>query len=197
MKILRPCLIVFALLTLLTGAVYPAAITAVAQLLFADRANGSLVPIGKEPRGSALIGQRFSAPAYFWPRPSASNYSALPSGASNLGPTSAALRQAIAERSKHLAPYINGPIPPDLLLASGSGLDPHLSPEAALAQIDHVAAARHLSAADKTKLADLVRARTQSPQWRLFGAARVNVLQLNLDTDAAFGPPANQEGERP
>jgi len=187
MKNLKPCIVLYVMLTILTGAVYPTAVTVISQLLFTDKANGSLVRTERDIRGSLLIGQKFNSPAYFLPRPSASDYSALPSSASNQGPTSASLKRAVDERQRRLAPYITGEIPADLLLASGSGLDPHISPAAALAQIDHVAKARHLSESQKFRLDKLVRQHIEAPQWGIFGAPRVNVLKLNMETDRMFG----------
>lgn len=190
MRILRPCILLFLILTGATGIVYPAAVTVISQLLFPYQANGSLIRIGSRVGGSALIGQNFTSPAYFWPRPSASDYSALPSAASNQGSTSAALMKAVKEREKRLSPFIPGKIPADLLLASGSGLDPHISPEAALSQVPHVARARHLSKSQEARLEGLVRQRIELPQWGIFGAPRVNVLLLNMNVDRVFGAPA-------
>ena len=187
MKNLKPCIIVYLMLTVLTGALYPTVVTAISQALFSDKAYGSLVRIGNEIQGSLLIGQNFTSPAYFWPRPSASDYSALPAASGNQGPTSDALKREVDARRGHLAPYITGEIPPDLLLASGSGLDPHISPQAALAQVDYVAKARNLSDSQKAELEKLVRSYIEPPQWGIFGAPRVNVLKLNMATDFMFG----------
>ncbi len=192
MKNLRPCIVVFLMLTFLTGVVYPLAVTAVSQLFFRDKANGSLLIIGEDTRGSLLIGQKFENPAYFRSRPSMTDYSAMPSGASNQGPTSEALRQAVEDRKNELTRSIPGQIPPDLLLASGSGLDPHISPDAAFAQIDHVAKARSLSPEQKTGLTELVKRCIEEPQWGIFGAPRVNVLRLNLAADGLFGTPVSE-----
>jgi len=192
MKNLRPCIVIFVILTALTGVLYPLAVTVVSQLFFRDKANGSLLTIGEDTRGSLLIGQRFENPAYFRSRPSKSDYSAMPSGASNQGPTSEALRQAVEDRESELSSTIPGRIPPDLLLASGSGLDPHISPEAAFAQIDHVAKARNLSPQQKTGLTELVKRCIEEPQWGIFGAPRVNVLKLNLAADGLFGTPVSE-----
>ncbi|MFA6449290.1 MAG: potassium-transporting ATPase subunit KdpC [bacterium] len=189
MKNIKACVFIFLLLTAITGALYPAAVTAVAQLLFADKANGSLIRRGDEIRGSRLIGQKFTSPAYFAGRPSASDYSALPSAASNQGPTSASLKSAVEGRRRNLTSRISGTIPADLLLASGSGLDPHISPEAALVQIDHVAKARNLSGMRRTQLERLVRRSIEGPQMGIFGAPRVNALKLNMETDHIFGAP--------
>jgi len=196
MKNIRPCIVLFLILTAVTGVLYPAAVTAVAQLFFSDKANGSLIRQGDEFRGSLLIGQKFTSAAYFFPRPSASNYSALPSAASNQGPTSDSLKRAVEERRKHLAQYISGAIPADLLLASGSGLDPHISPGAALAQVGHVAKSRHLSGEQTVRLKELVTRSIEGPQMGIFGAPRVNVLKLNMETDRMFGIPKTDGDER-
>jgi potassium-transporting ATPase KdpC subunit len=196
MKNIRPCIMVFIMLTLLTGVIYPSAVTIVAQTAFSDRADGSLVKEGNEVRGSLLIAQKFTSPAYFHPRPSASDYSALPSGASNQGPTSALLKNDVDQRRKELASFNSGEIPADLLLASGSGLDPDISPEAALWQVDSVAKARNLSDDGKAELEELVRRHVEEPQMEIFGAPRVNVLQLNMDTNLAFGVPESGGDKR-
>jgi len=187
MRNLKHCILIYLALTVLTGYIYPITVTIATQLSFPDKANGSLIYKSGEIRGSKLIGQNFTGAEYFWPRPSISDYSAMPSSASNEGPTSEALKQSIENRKNELAPYIGGKIPADLLMASASGLDPHISPEAALAQVDHVAEARNLSSDQKTELENLVRQHIERPQWGIFGAARVNVLELNLAVDEKFG----------
>jgi potassium-transporting ATPase KdpC subunit len=183
----RPALVILALLTLLTGVVYPLAVTAVAQAAFPQQANGSLVSAGGQVVGSALIGQANADPRYFWPRPSAIDYNPLPSGGSNQGPTSAALQKAVADRAAQLRAahhlLADAPLPPDLLFASGSGLDPHISPEAARLQIDRVAQARQFTAAQRAALAALVERAVEPPQLGLLGQPRVNVLLLNLALD--------------
>jgi K+-transporting ATPase ATPase C chain len=189
MKNLKPCIVVYLILTALTGIAYPLLITGISQIAFPESANGSLIHTDGDIRGSILIGQDFTNPAYFWSRPSACSYDALPSSASNQGPTSEALRQSIDSRKSQLAQFITGDIPADLLLASGSGLDPHISPEAALAQIGHVAQARNLSPEQVSNLGELVRQSIEKPQWGIFGASRVNVLKLNLAVDHMFGSP--------
>jgi K+-transporting ATPase ATPase C chain len=196
MRILRQFVTIYLALTALTGVAYPLAVTAASQLLFSDRANGSLVIDKGEVRGSRLIGQDFTSPVYFQPRPSMTDYGTLPSGASNLGPTSGLLRQAIENRERELALDIPGPIPVDLLTASASGLDPHISPEAAFAQVGHVARARGLSADQEASLIELVMQHVEGPQWHVFGAPRVNVLELNLATDDMFGRPLAEGAER-
>ena len=194
MKNLKSALILYGALTLLLGAAYPALVTVAVRAVFPKPAAGSLVRVDGEVIGSSLLAQAFDSPAYFWPRPSAGNYGAVPSAASNLGPTSAGLKQAVEERKTRLAPFFSGPVPAELLLASGSGLDPHLSPEAALAQIGHVARARRLNAEAREQLTALVNEQIEGPQWGVLGRPRVNVLLLNLALDSRF--PASRPGEK-
>lgn len=163
-------------LTVLTSVAYPLLVTGIAQTLFPREANGSLVRFGDTLAGSTLLAQRFSAPRYFWPRPSAADYATVPSGASNQGFTSRKLLAAIEERRRTLGPDA----PADLLTASASGLDPDISPAAASFQIARVAAARNLP---PERVADLVAAITQPPQLGFLGEPRVNVLRLNLALD--------------
>ena len=131
----------FLILTIITGVIYPLLVTGIAQALFPKQSNASLVKVHNQKIGSTLIGQKFTSPCYFWSRPSAVDYSPLPSGGSNSGPTSALLKEQIAQRRNSLA-LANGKleneVPNDLLFASGSGLDPHISPEAAFFQADRV-----------------------------------------------------------
>jgi len=196
MKNLKSAIILYVILTALTGIAYPLFVTGISQAAFPEKANGCLVYSDGEIRGSFLIGQTFTDPAYFWSRPSVSSYDTLPSAASNQGPTSAALKQAVDARKKDLAHSISGEIPADLLMASGSGLDPHISPEAAYAQIDHVAHARNLSPEQVLNLEDLVRQLIEKPQWGIFGASRVNVLKLNLAVDHMFGAPRSEGADK-
>jgi len=177
MKTILQALRLFLLLTLLTGVAYPLAVTVAGRLFFPNPASGSLVSHEGKPVGSALLAQKFESARYFWPRPSAGDYATVPSGASNLGPTSDALRKAIEERRVKFG----ADAPVEMLTASGSGLDPHISPEAASQQIARVAAARSLDAAH---VASLVAESTEPPQWGIFGEPRVNVLALNLRLDA-------------
>jgi K+-transporting ATPase ATPase C chain len=185
---MRPLLVLFALLTVVTGLAYPLAVTGIGRVFFADQASGSLVRRGGAVVGSSLIGQSFQEPKYFWGRLSAT--APMPnngagSGASNLGPTNPALIDAVRGRIEALKAADPGnvaSIPVDLVTASGSGLDPHISPAAALYQVMRVARARHL---DPIRLRQLVVAHVEEPQWGIFGEARVNVLLLNLDLDRA------------
>ncbi|WP_415923218.1 potassium-transporting ATPase subunit KdpC [Steroidobacter sp.] len=187
MSELRPALVSFLLLTLITGVAYPLAVTGIAQTLFADQANGSLITSGDKLRGSRLIGQPFSDPKYFFGRPSATSpqpYNGAASSGSNLGPTHPALAKAVAERVamlRELDPDNQAPVPVDLVTASASGLDPHISPAAAEYQVKRVARARDLPEADVRKL---VEDATEGRTFGLLGEPRVNVLELNLALDA-------------
>jgi potassium-transporting ATPase KdpC subunit len=189
-SLLRPALLLFVVLTLLTGVVYPLAVTGVAQLVFPARANGSLIMDGGKAVGSELIGQPFSSPKYFWGRPSATSpqpYNGTASGGSNQGPTNPALVDAVKDRVAALRtadPGNKAPVPIDLVTASGSGLDPHISPAAAYYQVSRVARARGIA---EDSLRKLVAQQTQSPWLGLFGEGIVNVLQLNRELDKMHG----------
>jgi K+-transporting ATPase ATPase C chain len=178
--------ITLALFTLLTGLVYPLAVTGMAQLIFPYQANGSLMQRDGQGIGSQLIGQSFTAPQYFWGRPSATApfpYNAAASSGSNLALTNPALEQAIQARIQALQsadPGNDSPIPIDLVTASASGLDPHISVAAALYQVPRVALKRGLSEA---QVCLLVEQYTQGPQFGFLGEPRVNVLMLNLALD--------------
>jgi len=190
MKHFWPALKIFLALTVLTGIVYPLAITGISHRAFPHKAQGSLVNVNGQEVGSVLIGQKFTGPGYFWPRPSAVDYNPLPSGGSNLGPISATLKSQVDQRRDALASALGksaADIPPDLLFASGSGLDPHISPPAAFFQINRVAQARNLDSADRKKLRSLVTSRIEKPDWYFLGQPRVNVLLLNIAVDTAFG----------
>lgn len=189
---LRPALALTLFFTLLTGLAYPLAMTGLAQFLFPAAANGSLLTIGDTVIGSALIGQSFTAPAYLHPRPSASNWNAAGTGASNLGPTSALLVATVADRRVAWEAENAVPAPIDAITASGSGLDPDISPETALAQADRIAAAR---AADPVAIRTLISDHIIGPTLGLYGEPRVNVLLTNLALDETFSmAPAAAEG---
>ena len=183
---LRVALISTIVLAAILCGIYPAAVWGIAQLLFPEQANGSLVFRGRTAVGSSLIGQDFKGAGYFHPRPSAagSGYDAAGSGGSNLGPTSKKLLEAVSERTRSyraenaLADEVR--VPADAVTASGSGLDPHISVPNALLQAPRVAHARGL---DRETVVGLVREHTEGPDLGLLGEARVNVLLLNLDLD--------------
>ena len=184
---LRPALMVLVVLTLITGFLYPLMITGIAQILFPRQADGSLILFNGKPVGSSLIGQPFDAPKYFWGRPSATSpfpYNAAASSGSNLGPTNDALIKAVQARVDRLkAADLGSPlaIPVDLVTASGSGLDPHISPAAAEYQVRRVAQARNL---DEAFVRQFVIQYTEGRQFGVLGEFRVNVLTLNLALDA-------------
>jgi K+-transporting ATPase ATPase C chain len=184
-KAIRPALLYLLFFTILLGVMYPLVITGIAQSLFRDKANGSLITDHGIVRGSELIGQKFDQPVNFSSRPSASDYGAVPSGASNLGPTSQKLNALVVERRRNFA-RINGisdtlQVPVEMIFASGSGLDPHISPEAAIMQMDRIAKARNFTEAQKAMLGNLVEELTEKPQFLLLGEPRVNVFKLNLE----------------
>ncbi len=175
--------------TVVTGVLYPLVMTVFAQLVFPAQANGSLIQRDGKVVGSALMAQQFTGDKYFWPRPSACTYGTGPTGiagssGSNLGPTSAQLQKNVDAAALRTASKLpaDAPVPADLVFASASGLDPHISPEGARFQISRVAAARGLSADVVGKLVDQF---VEAPQWGFLGEPRVNVLQLNLALDAA------------
>jgi len=175
------------LLTVVTGLLYPLAVTGLAQILFPHQANGSLKVVNGKTVGSELIGQSFTKPEYFHGRPSAAGngYDGLNSGGSNYGPTNQKLADRVSDDVKKFRaenPTYTGPIPADLLTASGSGLDPHISPASADVQIARVAVARSVSA---DSVRQLVAAHTEGRQYALFGEPRVNVLELNVALDQA------------
>jgi K+-transporting ATPase ATPase C chain len=202
MKEIKPALMMFIAFTVICGGIYPAMVTGISQAVFPRQSNGSfLVDTGGRIVGSALIGQPFSAPEYFLPRPSATPgfaYNSAGSGGSNAGPTNPAYLEMVAGRVKGLREGgLNGPIPADLVQASASGLDPHITPEAAMAQIPRVAKARRIT---EEALRKLVAATTDDRQFGVLGSQRVNVLVLNLELDTlnrTFSRPPRTDGEEP
>lgn len=174
------------LFTVLTGLLYPGLVTALSQALFPRQANGSMVTAQGRVVGSALIGQQFSRAEYLNGRPSASNYDATSSGGTNLGPGSAKLAgrlEADAAAFRKANPAVAGPLPADLVTASGSGLDPDLSPASAMAQAARIAAAR---GADTEAVKKLIESHVERPALGFLGEPRVNVLETNLDLDRKF-----------
>ncbi len=184
---LKPALILLLLLTVITGFIYPLLVTGIAQAVMSHRANGSLIERDGKAVGSELIGMPFTSPKYFWPRPSATSpypYNAAASSGSNQGPTNPALTYAVAARVKALRdadPGNTAPVPVDLVTASGSGLDPQISPAAAQYQVGRIARARGI---DATAVQAVVTRHTEGRQLGILGEPRVNVLELNLALDA-------------
>lgn len=198
-KDFRTAIIAFFAFTVLTGLAYPYAITGIAQAVFNRQANGSLVSVNGQDVGSSLVGQNFTSPAYFHPRPSgagADGYDASSSSGSNLGPSSQVLADRVAagvdavRQEDGLAP--DAKVPVDAVTTSGSGLDPHISPAYAQIQIARVARERNVPEADVAKLVDKY---TDGSTFAVLGEPRVNVLRLNLALDSAYGapPPASTE----
>ncbi len=185
--LLRPAISLFVLLTAITGVAYPLVVTGIAKVAFPEAANGSLIIKDGKAVGSRLIGQNFTDPKYFWGRPSATGpmpYNASASSGSNQGPLNPALTDAVKGRIETLKaadPDNTRPIPADLVNASASGLDPHISPAAADYQIERVAKARKLQ---PEVVKTLVEQNTESRQWGVFGEPRVNVLNLNIALDS-------------
>jgi len=184
---IRPALVIFVLLTLLTGLVYPLILTGLAQALFPAQAAGSLIMRDGKPVGSSLIGQSFSQPGHFWSRPSATSpmaNNATSSSGSNLGPLNPALVDAVKARVDALRaadPGNASPVPVDLVTASASGLDPHISLAAAYYQVGRIAKARGIPA---DRVRSLVDGAAERPLGGILGEAQVNVLRLNLELDA-------------
>ena len=184
--LIRPAVTLFILLSIVTGLIYPLLVTGIGQALFPKQAAGSLIERDGKRVGSRLIGQNFTGPKYFWGRPSATApqpYNAAASGGSNLGPLNPALKEAVESRVQALReadPGNTQPVPVDLVTASASGLDPHISPAAAEYQVTRVARARGLA---PETVRNLMAMRTENRQWGIFGEPRVNVLELNLALD--------------
>lgn len=182
----RPVLGLFVVLSVITGLLYPVLTFGVGKLLFPQQTAGSLITSGQNLVGSRLIGQQFSSPRYFWGRPSATSpmpYNGVNSGGSNFGPSNSAQKAAVADRIKALRdadPDNHAPVPVDLVTASGSGLDPEISPAGAMYQVQRVARLRNLNPVD---VKHLVEEHIQQPQLAMLGEPRINVLELNLAID--------------
>jgi potassium-transporting ATPase KdpC subunit len=178
---------VFITMTVLTGCLYPLLITEIAQLTMPSKANGSLLSLNGEVRGSELIAQPFKTEKYFWPRPSAVEYNPLHSGGSNLGPSSQKLKEIVEERAQKLSSSHTTSllIPPSLLYSSGSGIDPHLSVEGIYFQLKRVSNARNLSLEDQNRLSKLIEQMTEG-RAGIWGPRYINVLQLNQKLDQQF-----------
>ena len=187
MKSLVVSLKIFLFFTVLTGIIYPLFVTGIAQVAFPSKANGSLITKNNQVVGSELIGQQFNSAKYFTSRPSAISYNALPSGGSNYGVTSAKLKEQVAERRKQFLAFNNldslTAIPSEMLFASGSGLDPHISPQAAYLQVNRIAIARNYNDSQKQNLILTIKKLTEAPQLLCLGDERINVLLLNLELD--------------
>jgi K+-transporting ATPase ATPase C chain len=176
------------IMTFLTGILYPYFVTGISQTVFSAKANGSLLMKNGKIIGSKLIGQKFDSSAYFWSRPSATDYNPVPSGASNFGPTSTKLSGLVKEREKT---FIEGnnledgtPLPIEMLFASGSGLDPHTSPDAVRMQVKRIVTARHFNSRQEQHLNDLIRRNTEKRQFGILGEERINIFLLNIDLDS-------------
>jgi len=174
-------------MTILTGVIYPFLMTGLAQLSYPSKANGSLLKKDGKIIGSELIGQKFDSSIYFWSRPSAIGYNPIPSGASNYGPTSDTLKKLVVAR-RVLFAKMNliedvMTIPKEMIFASGSGLDPHISPDAALMQVDRISKSRNFDNIRKEKLLKFIKDITETPQFFCLGEPRINVLMLNLELD--------------
>jgi K+-transporting ATPase ATPase C chain len=174
-------------MTVLTGIIYPLVMTGIAQAGFHSKSNGSLILKDGKIIGSDLIGQKFDSTIYFWSRPSATGYNPIPSSGSNYGPTSDTLRKQVNARRMSFASANSLTdelsVPKEMIFASGSGLDPHISPEAALLQVDRIVKARNLDNNQKVKLINRINELTEMPQYLFLGEKRINVLNLNLELD--------------
>ena len=177
----------FLVMTAITGILYPLGITAIGQVIFPHQANGSIIKDGDKLIGSKLIGQKFTSDKYFWGRPSACDYGTVASGASNLGPTSKALKDAVEERKKDFIKKNslaeNTTIPKEMLFASGSGVDPHVSVETVKLQVERVVTARKFGNDKKEILVTLIDKVTEKPQFGILGETRINILLLNQELD--------------
>jgi K+-transporting ATPase ATPase C chain len=187
MKSFITALKIFLVFTVLTGIIYPVIVTGIAQSAFPVKANGSIITAENKTVGSELIGQYFDSTIYFSSRPSAVSYNPLPSGGSNYGLTSIKLKNLVYERRKQFL-AVNQldsltDIPAEMLFASASGLDPHISPEAALLQVDRIIKARHFNNSQKESILQIINRLSEKPQFLLLGENRINVLILNLELD--------------
>jgi K+-transporting ATPase ATPase C chain len=187
MKTLIISLKIFLFFTVLTGIIYPLLVTGIAQVVFPAQANGSLIFKGKQTIGSELIGQQFSSPIYFSSRPSAVSYNPLPSGGSNYGLTNVKLKKFVDSCKAQFIAFnqldSQAVIPSEMLFASASGLDPHISQKAALLQVDRIAKTRNFNTHQKQQLVICIQDLTEAPQFLCLGEERINVLLLNLATD--------------
>jgi K+-transporting ATPase ATPase C chain len=176
------------IMTILTGIVYPLTMTGISQLFFPYKANGSLIYHKNTLVGSELIGQKFDSIIYFWPRPSATDYNTLPALGSNLGPSSLKLKNLVDKRREIWIQASNqldiSMVPVEMIFASGSGIDPHISPDAALLQADRVAAARSFTKEQRAKVSEIIERLTEKPQYLFLGEPRINVFELNLSIDS-------------
>ena len=174
----------FIMLTIITGVIYPLAITGFAQLVYPSKANGSMIIQANKLIGSELIGQQFTRPEYFWGRPSAISNNPMPSGGSNLSPVGKAFKDIFQSRVDTIRKYHGyisiEKIPKDLLFASASGVDPQISPNAAYFQVDRIANYRHFTLEQKSKLKKIIKTSIENPDLFIFGEQRINVFKLNL-----------------
>ncbi|NOU48721.1 MAG: potassium-transporting ATPase subunit KdpC [Bacteroidales bacterium] len=178
---------IFLFFTILTGIIYPLLVTGIVQVIFPAKANGSLITKNNQTIGSELIGQQFDSVIYFSARPSAVSYNPLPSGGSNFGLTNTRLNVLVAERKQQFITFNQldslTVIPSEMLFASASGLDPHISPQAAMLQVVRIAKARNFDQNEKQQLVKLITTLTETPQLGFLGEERINVLLLNLELD--------------
>jgi K+-transporting ATPase ATPase C chain len=175
------------IITVLTGIIYPLFISAVTSAFFPHQSKGSLIIKDGKIIGSELIGQKTDSAVYFWPRPSAVDYNPMPSGGSNYGPTSAKLQKFVNDK-RHIFDSANCvtdtlAVPSEMITASASGLDPHISPKAAYMQVERISKARGFEAKQKAELKNLIAKLSEAPQFHLFGEERINVLKLNIELD--------------
>jgi len=177
----------FVAITIVTGLIYPLFITLISIIVFPGKASGSMIEKDGKIIGSELIGQKFESDKYFWSRPSAIDYNPMPSGGSNLGPTSAALKKSYDDRKKNFVEKNMikdaSAIPNEMFFASASGVDPHISPLSALLQVERVAKARNFDQSKKEKLIQLIDSLSEKPQFGFLGNSVVNILLLNLELD--------------